>query len=96
MTAYCLIVTPIVDLCLKINRKIINYVAFKSNDVIALYSNVSQKQKAFAMLPTSVRNCKQRLQQVFTGTDLTLWLVYASRQHLPKITQEFIALSSKT
>lgn len=37
---------------------------------------------------------QQRLQQVFTdfsAPDLTLSLVYASRQHLPKITQEFIA-----
>ena len=49
------------------------------------------------MLPTQlVRQdiAQHRLQQVFTdfsAPDLTLSLVYASRQHLPKITQEFIA-----
>ena len=49
------------------------------------------------MLPTLlVRQdiAQQRLQKLFTdfsAPDLTLWLVYASRQHLPKITQEFIA-----
>ncbi|OJU73815.1 MAG: transcriptional regulator [Acinetobacter sp. 39-4] len=49
------------------------------------------------MLPTLlVRKdiAQQRLQQEFTdfaAPDLTLSLVYASRQHLPKITQEFIA-----
>lgn len=49
------------------------------------------------MLPTLlVRQdiAQQRLQQVFTdfsAPDLTVSLVYASRQHLPKITQEFIA-----
>ncbi len=49
------------------------------------------------MLPTLlVRKdiAQQHLQQVFTdfsAPDLTLSLVYASRQHLPKITQEFIA-----
>ena len=49
------------------------------------------------MLPTLlVRQdiAQQRLKQVFTdfsAPDLTLSLVYESRQHLPKITQEFIA-----
>ena len=49
------------------------------------------------MLPTLlVRQdiAQQRLQKLFTdfsAPDLTLSLVYASRQHLPKITQEFIA-----
>ena len=53
------------------------------------------------MLPTLlVRQdiAQQRLQQVFTdfsAPDLTLSLVYASRQHLPKITQEFIAFVIK-
>ena len=55
------------------------------------------KAEGIAMLPTLlVRQdiAQQRLQQVFTdfsAPDLTLSLVYASRQHLPKITQEFIA-----
>ena len=55
------------------------------------------KQEGITMLPTLlVRQdiAQQRLQQLFTdfsAPDLTLWLVYASRQHLPKITQEFIA-----
>ena len=55
------------------------------------------KQEGITMLPTLlVRQdiAQQRLQKLFTdfsAPDLTLWLVYASRQHLPKITQEFIA-----
>ncbi|WP_343581611.1 LysR family transcriptional regulator [Acinetobacter sp.] len=71
-------------------------VTFKSNDVIALYQ-MCLKAEGIAMLPTLlVRKdiAQQRLQQVFTdfsAPDLTLSLVYASRQHLPKITQEFIA-----
>ncbi|RZF49596.1 LysR family transcriptional regulator [Acinetobacter halotolerans] len=71
-------------------------VTFKSNDVIALYQMCLAAQ-GIAMLPTFlVRQdiAKDRLQQVFTdfsAPDLTLSLVYASRQHLPKITQEFIA-----
>lgn len=71
-------------------------VTFKSNDVIALYQ-MCLKAHGIAMLPTLlVRKdiAQQRLQQVFTdfsAPDLTLSLVYASRQHLPKITQEFIA-----
>ena len=54
------------------------------------------KQEGITMLPTLlVRQdiAQQRLQKLFTdfsAPDLTLWLVYASRQHLPKITQEFI------
>ena len=69
---------------------------FKSNDVIELYQ-MCLKAEGIAMLPTLlVRQdiAQQRLQQVFTdfsAPDLTLSLVYASRQHLPKITQEFIA-----
>ncbi|RLZ06741.1 LysR family transcriptional regulator [Acinetobacter sp. 2JN-4] len=71
-------------------------VTFKSNDVIALYQMCLAAQ-GIAMLPTFlVRQdiAANRLQQVFTdfsAPDLTLSLVYASRQHLPKITQEFIA-----
>ena len=55
------------------------------------------KAEGITMLPTLlVRQdiAQQRLQQVFTdfsAPDLTLSLVYASRQDLPKITQEFIA-----
>jgi len=55
------------------------------------------KAEGIAMLPTLlVRKdiAHQRLQQVFSAfsaPDLTLSLVYASRQHLPKMTQEFIA-----
>ena len=55
------------------------------------------KAEGIAMLPTLlVRKdiAQQHLQQVFTdfsAPDLTLSLVYASRQHLPKMTQEFIA-----
>lgn len=71
-------------------------VSFKSNDVIALYQ-MCLKAEGITMLPTLlVRKdiAHQRLQQVFTdfsAPDLTLSLVYASRQHLPKMTQEFIA-----
>ena len=71
-------------------------VSFKSNDVIALYQ-MCLKAEGIAMLPTLlVRKdiAHQRLQQVFSAfsaPDLTLSLVYASRQHLPKMTQEFIA-----
>lgn len=71
-------------------------VTFKSNDVIELYQ-MCLKAEGIAMLPTLlVRQdiAQHRLQQVFTdfsAPDLTLSLVYASRQHLPKITQEFIA-----
>ena len=59
------------------------------------------KQEGITMLPTLlVRQdiAQQRLQKLFTdfsAPDLTLWLVYASRQHLPKITQEFIAFVIK-
>ena len=59
------------------------------------------KAEGITMLPTLlVRQdiAQQRLQQVFTdfsAPDLTLSLVYASRQHLPKITQEFIAFVIK-
>ena len=68
----------------------------KRNDVIALYQ-MCLKAEGIAMLPTLlVRKdiTHQRLQQVFSAfsaPDLTLSLVYASRQHLPKMTQEFIA-----
>ncbi|MCH7337876.1 LysR family transcriptional regulator [Acinetobacter sp. NIPH 2699] len=71
-------------------------VTFKSNDVIALYQMCLAAQ-GIAMLPTFLIRqdiVTERLQQVFTdfsAPDLTLSLVYASRQHLPKITQEFIA-----
>jgi DNA-binding transcriptional LysR family regulator len=71
-------------------------VTFKSNDVIALYQ-MCLKAQGVSMLPTLlVRQdfAEQRLERVFTdfsAPDLTLSLVYASRQHLPKITQEFIA-----
>lgn len=60
-------------------------------------SQMRLKAEGITMLPTLlVRQdiAQQRLQQLFTdfsAPDLTLWLVYASRQHLPKITQEFIA-----
>ncbi|KXZ69906.1 LysR family transcriptional regulator [Acinetobacter venetianus] len=71
-------------------------VTFKSNDVIALYQ-MCLKAQGVSMLPTLlVRQdfAEQRLERVFadfSAPDLTLSLVYASRQHLPKITQEFIA-----
>ena len=64
--------------------------------MIALYQ-MCLKAEGITMLPTLlVRQdiAQQRLQKLFTdfsAPDLTLSLVYASRQHLPKITQEFIA-----
>lgn len=73
-------------------------VCFKSNDVMALYQMCLQAQ-GIAMLPTLLVQ-KDILQQHlnvlfegFTAPDFTLSLVYASRQHLPKITQEFITFA---
>ncbi len=69
---------------------------FKSNDVNALYDMCINAQ-GIAMLPTRlVQNdlIRGRLIQVladFSAPDLTLSLVYVSRQHLPRIIQQFIA-----
>ncbi len=71
-------------------------VTFKSNDVIALYQ-MCLKAQGVSMLPTLLvrqdfaEQCLERVFADFSAPDLTLSLVYASRQHLPKITQEFIA-----
>jgi len=71
-------------------------VTFKSNDVNALYDMCLHAQ-GVAMLPTLLveKDLKEKrltpLFKNFTAPELSVSVVYASRQHLPRITQEFIA-----
>ena len=71
-------------------------VTFKSNDVNALYDMCLHAQ-GVAMLPSLLveKDLKEKrltaLFKNFTAPALSLSVVYASRQHLPRITQEFIA-----
>ena len=71
-------------------------VTFKSNDVNAVYDMCVHAQ-GVAMLPTLLvkKDLKEKrlvpLFKNFSAPELSLSVVYASRQHLPKITQEFIA-----
>ena len=68
---------------------------FKSNDVIALYQMCLKAEDCH--VPNAIGASGYCTTTFTTGIyrffapDLTLWLIYASRQHLPKITQEFIA-----
>lgn len=71
-------------------------ITFKSNDVNALYDMCIHAQ-GIAMLPTLLvaqdlaQGRLQALFKGFTAPELSLSVVYASRQHLPRMTQEFIA-----